>query len=227
MSNMLRRFRNRQLDLRRSDAGATAIEYAIIGALIGIGLIGSLVTTKTSLSAIFGMAATQMASGGSTAPAGPAFNMNNARAGYWQAKGLLAGQPTYGQNASYEAWTYKYQDGSSVYITKYKNAPLVSMNAQDASTLYVAQLSYYNGVISSAYENRYSDPSFAVSAQKYITLSDAFDANGVPTSQQECTPVNGSCSMTKVAVSTLQKSMVAASTNDFALFLGPSVTPQP
>ncbi len=52
--------------LRRSDEGATAIEYAIIGALIGIGLVGSLVGTKTSLNAIFGVASTQMASGTSS-----------------------------------------------------------------------------------------------------------------------------------------------------------------
>jgi Flp pilus assembly pilin Flp len=54
----------------RSESGATAIEYAIIGALIGIGLIGSLVGTKTSLAAVFGTAATQMASG-TNASSGP------------------------------------------------------------------------------------------------------------------------------------------------------------
>ena len=64
--------------------GATAIEYAIIAALIGVGLIASLVSTRTSLSSIFGVASSQMASsdagsgsassGGSsgTAPAIPA-----------------------------------------------------------------------------------------------------------------------------------------------------------
>ena len=65
--------------------GATAIEYAIIAALIGIGLIASLVSTKTSISSIFGVASSQMASGtassgsssggssgsGSTIPGGP------------------------------------------------------------------------------------------------------------------------------------------------------------
>jgi Flp pilus assembly pilin Flp len=55
-----------------SEAGANAIEYAVIAALIGIGLIGSLTTTRGSLSAIFGIASTQMASSGagSTASAG-------------------------------------------------------------------------------------------------------------------------------------------------------------
>ena len=58
---MIRRFRR----LRRDEQGANAIEYAIIAALIGIGLIGSLVGTRTSLSSIFGVAGSQMASAGS------------------------------------------------------------------------------------------------------------------------------------------------------------------
>jgi Flp pilus assembly pilin Flp len=40
----------------RQDRGATAIEYAIIGALIGIGLVGSLLGTKGSLNQVFGTA---------------------------------------------------------------------------------------------------------------------------------------------------------------------------
>ena len=42
------------------DDGAVAIEYAVIGALIGIGLIGALVGTRGSLSAIFGTASSAM-----------------------------------------------------------------------------------------------------------------------------------------------------------------------
>lgn len=58
-------------DLRSSQTGATAIEYAIIAGLIGLGLVGSLVTTRGSLSAIFGTAGSQMASStGADASAG-------------------------------------------------------------------------------------------------------------------------------------------------------------
>lgn len=46
--------------LCRSESGATALEYALIGALIGLGLVGALATTKGSLSAVFGVAASQM-----------------------------------------------------------------------------------------------------------------------------------------------------------------------
>jgi Flp pilus assembly pilin Flp len=42
----------------QNSAGATAIEYAIIAGLIGLGLVGSLVTTRGSLSAVFGVTAT-------------------------------------------------------------------------------------------------------------------------------------------------------------------------
>jgi pilus assembly protein Flp/PilA len=47
--------------IARDDRGANAIEYALLAALIGIGLIGSLNVTRSSLSAIFGMAASKMA----------------------------------------------------------------------------------------------------------------------------------------------------------------------
>ena len=46
------------------ERGATAIEYAIIAGLIGLGLVGSLVTTRGSLSAVFGTASSRMASSG-------------------------------------------------------------------------------------------------------------------------------------------------------------------
>jgi pilus assembly protein Flp/PilA len=60
----------------KDDRGANAIEYAVIAALIGVGLIGSLTATRGSLSAIFGVASSKMAnsdagtgsSGGTTAP---------------------------------------------------------------------------------------------------------------------------------------------------------------
>ena len=42
--------------IRPSEGGATAIEYAIIAGLIGLGLVGSLVTTRGSLSGVYGTA---------------------------------------------------------------------------------------------------------------------------------------------------------------------------
>ncbi len=48
--------------MRRNDSGATAIEYAILAGLIGLGIVGSLVTTRGSLSSTYGTASTQMSS---------------------------------------------------------------------------------------------------------------------------------------------------------------------
>lgn len=48
---MLARFINK---LRRSEAGATAIEYGLIAALIAVALIGALETLEDSLTATFG-----------------------------------------------------------------------------------------------------------------------------------------------------------------------------
>jgi Flp pilus assembly pilin Flp len=78
--------------LKQSDSAATAIEYAIIAGLIGLGLVGSLVTTRGSLSAVFGTAASQVSGVGADA-AGPV----SARSAFWSAKGT----PT----KSTEPWT--------------------------------------------------------------------------------------------------------------------------
>lgn len=97
--------------LRRSNEGATAIEYALIGALIGLGLIGSLVTTKTSLNAIFGVASTQMASGtktGSGMVVPPSAN-----AGAWTARTLTSTTVT-AQSATGKTIRYTFGDGTIV-----------------------------------------------------------------------------------------------------------------
>ncbi len=213
--------------LSRDASGATAIEYGLIAGLIALGLVGTLVGTRSSLSGALNADAAAMASATSGASQGPTFNPNNARASYWQAKGIQPSQPVYGQNANTEYWTYTFQDGSQAFVTKYKNSPIVMVQTHDVATKYGAQITYYNGAISGVYEQLYSDTSFSVSSQKYTTNSDTFDANGVPTNQRECAPVNGGCTLNSVPVTSAYKAMVATSVNDFALFLGSSVTPKP
>lgn len=41
------------MNFLRDDSGATAIEYAMIALLVGMGLIGSLTTLKTALNASY------------------------------------------------------------------------------------------------------------------------------------------------------------------------------
>ncbi len=100
----------------RCDSGATAVEYAIIAALIGLGLVGSLVTTRTSLSAIFGTTGTQMSSAASDAPAGvaPGFTSTSPRVAFWNAK-TLAREPTVATQTNGSATTsYTFTDGTTV-----------------------------------------------------------------------------------------------------------------
>lgn len=92
----------------RDDRGANAIEYALIAALIGIGLIGSLVGTRTSLSSIFGSLSTTM---GSASPGGgqPAAAQPNP---------AFAGKTLSTRTATVRPWgatqySYTYADGST------------------------------------------------------------------------------------------------------------------
>ena len=106
------------LRFKTCDHGATAIEYAIIAGLIGLGLVGSLVTTRGSLSSIFGTAGSQMASGvsGTGAAGGAGGSAPNAAVGSWANK-TLVGPPTktvYDANMTY--WTFNYTDGSTAWF---------------------------------------------------------------------------------------------------------------
>lgn len=63
-----------KMTVRLGDRGATAIEYAIVAGLIGLGLVGSLVMTRGSLSTVFGTTATKMASEPQSVAAGGPFS---------------------------------------------------------------------------------------------------------------------------------------------------------
>ena len=102
--------------LRRSDRGATAIEYAIIAGLIGLGLVGSLVTTRGSLAGVYGKAGTQMA--GADAP-----TSDSPRAPFWQAK-TQSGAPIVATQGAWRQTVYNYTDGTQVaYFTNSSASP--------------------------------------------------------------------------------------------------------
>jgi Flp pilus assembly pilin Flp len=115
---MVRRFHR----LRRDEQGANAIEYAIIAALIGIGLIGSLVGTRGSLSAIFGVASSKMAnSDAGTTATGP--TSTSPRAPFWQAK-TQTGTPIVSKQGAWTQTVYNYSDGTQVgYFTNSSATP--------------------------------------------------------------------------------------------------------
>jgi pilus assembly protein Flp/PilA len=168
------------LRLSRAQQGATAIEYAIIAGLIGLGLVGSLVTTRGSLSAIFGTAGSQMssaasatASGGSAgggAAAGPV--TATSRAQYWQGKTIAS--KTVSGNTNMTSFTYT--DGSSGYVSRSASGNVYEF--WDA-TAFVYSSVYYDksGVQNYAYNATYSDKQR--SAMLTQTYAETF-ANGTP-----------------------------------------------
>ena len=114
--------------LKADTAAATAIEYAIIAGLIGLGLVGSLVTTRGSLSSVFGTASGQMASGTSSALHPPVAASPNA--GTWNAKTVTA-QSSSNVSAAGGSYSFTYSDGGTVF---YQNA--YDANGNFAGELY-------------------------------------------------------------------------------------------
>lgn len=121
---------NRFRAIRRDERGATAIEYAVIAALIGIGIIGSLVTTRTSLNSIFGVASSQMGSvnGGAssgnrvTSQRAVAAASTSSRYPFWSAKTLQSKVVT-NPSATTQLTQFTYTDGTiGSYLTTFDSA---------------------------------------------------------------------------------------------------------
>ena len=152
--------------LRRSERGATAIEYAIIAGLIGLGLVGSLVATRGSLSTIFGTAGSQMSSG-TSASAGPLHPPVpvSPNAGTWAARTIVS-QTATNVSALGGTYSFTFSDGSVVnYANSYdasgkfigesysrlvpgKTLDYGSINASGQLTQITHQEYYYNGNVS-------------------------------------------------------------------------------
>lgn len=190
--------------VRHDQRGATAIEYALIAGLIGLGIIGSLVTTKTSLNGIFGSLSGQMASAspqpggsqpsaGSTAPATPAaptlnFNVSNSRSSYWAQKTVASG-PTLTQRTSGDFWTTIFTDGSKVVYYK-ENTGNQTIQYDDVPNL----ISTYLVLDSSGKSNNgsvysYNASTFSAQTQKSYMYSDSFSGlNPISMYAGACTP---------------------------------------
>lgn len=97
--------------LDRSERGATAVEYALIAGLIGLGIVGSLVTTRTSLSNTLGGVAGQMGSGASADS--PAAALLASRTAYWSGKSQTGAPVISTANGSTTA-SFRFSDGSTV-----------------------------------------------------------------------------------------------------------------
>ena len=147
------------LRLCRAQRGATAIEYAIIAGLIGLGLVGSLVATRGSLSAIFGTAGSQMNSAASGTSSGSGSGSSAAapvtatsRAQYWQGKTLVSKTVSSNTNLT----TFSYSDGSNGYVSRGTSG--TTYEFWDAAAFRYSSV-YYDkaGVQNYAYDSTYND----------------------------------------------------------------------
>ena len=189
----------RTVSLRRSERGATAIEYAIIAGLIGLGLVGSLVTTRGSLSAVFGTAASRMGSTSSDAATAPV----SPRASYWQSKTLVSAV-----KETSTSTVYTYSDGAVARFvtgagglgdtqiqTRDPVAKMANRFALDASgaPTYYQSTRYSDSSLQTAVNARYS-PVFSVNSfsgnppTPTSVSNNSFDSQGVVTRTDGLTP---------------------------------------
>lgn len=205
--------------LTRSERGATAIEYALIGALIGLGLIGSLVTTKGSLNAIFGTASGQMGSASAAdAAAVPA------RFGYWSARTVQSSSTTKSIPSRSITTNITYSDGTTVTMRQEidangvrtgRNSFQVNDFATNVTTIYGTD---YNGTVSTFEQVTYKTMP-PVSYNQTLSV-DGLYSNGTLTGVRTSTYAGDSATSTNTAPPTQKyQTDVANAATDLAYFM--------
>jgi pilus assembly protein Flp/PilA len=114
--------------LRDEERGATAVEYGLIAGLIALGILGSLVGTRTSLVAAFGGVSGQMGTATGAPAASPsgvtsqrtvAAANTSTRYGFWNAK-TVSSKTVTNPDANSRLTSFTYSDGSyASYLVKY------------------------------------------------------------------------------------------------------------
>lgn len=134
--------------LSEANRGATAIEYAVIAGIVGLGIVGSLVTTRGSLSATFTGAAGKMDS--STQP-DPVYSFVN-----WGGKTLTGGPAkSYYAPTQYTTWSFRFTDGSQIDVVKQANGNLKDVTLYDSLTLNSERIIYNAFGTPNYYEDQY------------------------------------------------------------------------
>lgn len=106
--------------LRTSERGATAIEYGLIAGLIAVGILGSLVTTRTSLNSVFGVTSSNLGStetAGTAAGASAPLTQAAITSNYWNGKTLVSTVSVTGGKK------FTYSDGTTAQYTTGSAAP--------------------------------------------------------------------------------------------------------
>ncbi len=166
--------------LGREQSGATAIEYGLIAGLIAIGIIGALISTRTSLQSTFGtvnsgLAGNSGSAGGATAPRTPTPQ--------------FAGKTLSSRTPSTRVWganqyDYAYTDGSTAtYMTgaAYRGSYYRSnLQMKDAATglSYTYVPSEVDTTSGQTLTQNLSTVSYYASGNQKTYTSYSFDANG-------------------------------------------------
>ena len=160
--------------LPKSNRGATAIEYAVIAGIVGLGIVGSLVTTRGSLSTTFTGAAGKMDS--STQP-DPVYSFVN-----WGGKTLTGGPAkSYYAPTQYTTWTFRFTDGSQIEVVKQSNGNLKDVTLYDSQTLNSERIIYNAYGTPNYYEDQYYvRNSSGQSVVDYINRSNSSYSFGSP-----------------------------------------------
>ena len=185
--------------LRSGDRGATAIEYAIIAGIIGLGLVGSLVATRGSLSTVFGTASSQMASAGSATPAAP--TSSSPRASYWATK-TLSGSPVTTVSNGLTEVKYTYTDGSTVSFNTGYTDPYATMlfTNDTAAKLKTQTLVGTNGVLTQYEHRTFSSAALTFATQTGLEYADSsMISNGSIGATQKFSCSGGTCTNLGVA----------------------------
>ncbi len=112
------RFHRFMIRISRSNAGATAIEYGLLAGLIALGVVASLMGTKTSLNAVFSTTSTQL---GSVTSQASSTTPQPLPPSAWSGKTLTSSSRVANASSGFN-YTYKYSDGSIAYLNTYPNA---------------------------------------------------------------------------------------------------------
>jgi Flp pilus assembly pilin Flp len=88
------------------------VEYGLIAGLIALGILGSLVGTRGSLNAVFGLTSSSLGQSTMTHPKQP----DSANASYWASKTLVSTSSS-NVSATGGSYTYTYSDGTVVSYT--------------------------------------------------------------------------------------------------------------
>lgn len=196
--------------IRFDQRGATAIEYALIAGLIGLGLIASLVTTRGSLAGVFGTASNQMGSASE-----PVAQGSIDRPTFWSSK--TQSQPV--ENGG-TYMRFRFTDGSVVLITK--SYPR-TFSVEDPSSF-----TKYNLTVNSSgnmeyfLTRNYTDSSFSTLVRQENTDggSGNWSSDGKPLSYSFTQYENGlsTASGTNVSPTTLYLSKISSGNLDYQYF---------